>query len=110
NARCFGVALSSPSPYAAAALIRSTASSVGSCDSRAWVQRRDDRVTPPPGAREAITQLQELGRVHWPDLSAAQQFSRAFTDPKNAELAKESASKAGAANFVCTAAVNEPAN
>jgi hypothetical protein len=39
--------------------------------------------------REAITQLQELGRVHWPDLSAAQQFSRAFTDPKNAELARK---------------------
>jgi len=36
---------------------------------------------------EAIAQLQRLGEVRWPDLTREQQFSRAFSDPANRELA-----------------------
>jgi hypothetical protein len=36
---------------------------------------------------EAYAQLQRIGRQRWPSASEAQQFSRAFTDPANRELA-----------------------
>src|SRR5262249_5012965 len=36
---------------------------------------------------KAIAQLKELGRQKWPSESEAEQFTRAFTDPANAELA-----------------------
>jgi hypothetical protein len=35
----------------------------------------------------ALAALHEIGRLRWPELSEAQQFTRAFTDPKNAALA-----------------------
>jgi hypothetical protein len=37
----------------------------------------------------AIAQLQELGRVRWPGATREQQFSRAFADPANRDLAKQ---------------------
>jgi hypothetical protein len=38
---------------------------------------------------EAYQQLLEIGRDKWPTASEAQQFARAMTDPKNAELARK---------------------
>jgi len=38
---------------------------------------------------EAIASLQEMGRVRWPEATKDQQFTNAFLDPANAELAKK---------------------